>query len=124
MSFHSLDISHRISVGGTIIFALKKTKDVDSVLPMLARSAKNIILTKLAWPESHSPDQMALDLERLSSIDPELSRGPSKINVFKADSIKKGIEIANDVSDSDIPVLVTGSLYLVGEARSELTSGI
>ena len=106
--------------GGTIIFALKKSKDVDSVLPMLAHSAKNIILTKLAWPESHSPDEMALDLERMRSIDTK----SSQINVYKADSIRKGIEIANNIGESDIPVLVTGSLYLVGEARSEIMSGI
>jgi len=101
---------------GTIIFGMKKSKDLDKILPMLINSGSNIIFTKIPWPEGHDPEKMTAESTRLA----EQSGILSQIKFYTSDSIKKGIEIADIISDDTVPVLITGSLYLVGDARSEL----
>ncbi len=98
----------------TMVFGAMNDKSVAEIFTILAPLADRIVLTEPSNSRSFSYDEL---LEQLPG-------GISKEQTFAADSVKNAIEIAEAITPSDGIILVTGSLYLVGEAKTILRSQI
>lgn len=107
---------HETGGNGTVIFGLKKTKVVEDIVPHLVKSAGRIIFVSLSYFESWEPDYLAEVTGRVA----EKEKGLSQVQVDCADSIEEGIEIAGTNLTDGGSVLITGSLYLAGDARKIL----
>jgi len=103
---------------GTIVMGLKKGKDFSAIVPGLIAAAGTVIFTPLPYFESWEPDDL------ISIVLNTLDNSPdfSQIHFDKADSIVEGFNKAFALAPDDGVILVTGSLYLVGAARSFLIS--
>lgn len=97
----------------TLVFGAMRDKSAQEMLALLAPKADSIILTKPDNARALEPQVMA-----------DLLPGPVEMEtVTLSDTVKEALEIAAGRSERGI-ILVTGSLYLVGEAVSNLRSEI
>lgn len=94
----------------TMIFGAMKDKDVGEILETLVPKASRIIFTE----PSNTRSAKATDL--LAIVSDDLNSIPA----FIADSVEAAIEIAQREAPDSGVILITGSLYLVGEARKIL----
>ena len=97
----------------TIIFGAMRGKDVDEITKLLFPVCERIVLTQ---PENSRSLTYAELLETL----PVASQ---KQNVFVSDGVANAIDIAENVTPDNGIILVTGSLYLVGEIKTLLLHG-
>ena len=88
----------------TLVFGALSDKEVEAVLPDLARRAARVILTAPTSDRAMAPDQLA-DLLPASEV---------SIQPDPATAVHRALETTSDY------VLVCGSVYLVGEVRTEL----
>lgn len=98
----------------TMIFAAMKDKDVREIGEILFPRAERLVLTKPENSRALDPDEI-------------LRRIPDVIDIDKILLTKKvvdAIKRANEVTAEDGLILITGSLYLVGEAKRILSSQI
>jgi dihydrofolate synthase/folylpolyglutamate synthase len=91
----------------TMIFGMMKDKDVGAVAEILFPTASTLILTRPNNERAMSPSELAS--LALSYND--------RSNVITTESVAEALEIADKRSESDSVILITGSLYLVGEAQ-------
>ncbi len=91
-----------------LIFSAVATKDIRGILAPLAPLAAGIHFCPVATPR-------AVPVEQLAAALPENSP-PHRTHPDFQSALTAALE-------SDGPVLITGSLYLVGEARAHLTGG-
>jgi len=107
---------------GTIIFGMKKGKDVAPVLEWLCNSCGRIIFVPVPWVDSHDPDVLADKVNGIIRSSESLDNIMkfSQIKVDTADSIDEGMKLALNNNGTDKNILVTGSLYLAGAARTFL----
>jgi dihydrofolate synthase / folylpolyglutamate synthase len=89
----------------TIVFGAMRGKDVHGVLSALAPLAPRFVFTRAADPNAHEPSELARAWEALAG-------GAGRT----APDARRALEVA----DGD-PVVVAGSLYLVGEVRGMIT---
>lgn len=101
---------------GTVIFGMKKDKKVGEIMPELLRSAGRVIFVPVPGVEYHEPEALG----NLAAEGLDKAGGFSQIQISRADSISEACEQAGAVTPSGGTVVVTGSLYLVGAARSIL----
>ena len=87
-----------------IVFGAMRGKDVRGALSALAPLAPRFVFTRVADPKAHDPAELARAWEGLGT--------PARW----APDARRALEIA----DGD-PVVVAGSLYLVGEVRGMIT---
>jgi len=95
----------------TIVFGAMKNKNVAEIARVLFPKAEKIVLTQPA-------NSRAMTQEELTEL------LPSEIcndRLTKTRSVPEAIRLAQEVSPGDGIILITGSLYLVGEAREILT---
>ena len=91
----------------TMIFGSMGDKAVGEIASVLFPRANKLILTQ--------PDNSrALDASELRRVVPD---GFDQANVFVTNTVLGAIEKAREVSNGNDLILVTGSLYLVGEVR-------
>lgn len=88
----------------TIVFGCSRDKDARAMLRLLRPFAREFVLTWSNWVRAERP-------ERLASLLPD--RVPTRVT----DGVGKAIRIAGS---GPRPILVTGSFYVAGEARSLL----
>ncbi|MFH1675832.1 MAG: hypothetical protein ABIC40_02320, partial [bacterium] len=101
---------------GTIIFGLKKTKDAEGIIRHLLNSARRIIFTRVPDVECYDP----CELKSLAETHSDASR-LSQIRLDCVETIPEAIgRVIAELGEGDT-VLVTGSLYLAGAARGELS---
>ncbi len=100
----------------TFIISFKKRKEIESMLPFIIKLADEIIVTSFSpvgkrdYLESIDPEEIKLALEKLGFV--------KKIKVVL--TVKEAIiEAKNEITPEEL-VIITGSLYLVGEARKIL----
>jgi len=91
----------------TFIVALNSDKRVEEFWHELKEQSATVIATRADNPRALPAETVA---ERIKSCDPSA-------NVLVASSAPQAIELAASVTDDNQPVCVTGSLYLVAEAR-------
>jgi dihydrofolate synthase/folylpolyglutamate synthase len=89
----------------TLVFAIMKDKNIRRVARLLFPLAEKIILTSVPTPRSASP-------ELVFSLAPA-----SKKKTFLEPVPKKALQKAVEMTPSRGSILVTGSLFLVGEAK-------
>jgi dihydrofolate synthase/folylpolyglutamate synthase len=98
----------------TMIFGAMNDKDVSEIGSILFPKADRLIFTR--------PDNSrAMSAEDLLSFVPD---GFDRSRVFVTRSASATIDKAREVSDTRDIILVTGSLYLVGEVRRILTAEV
>ncbi len=98
----------------TIVFGMMRDKDVAEIAGILFPKACNLILTK---PEN----SRAMTAAEMSELVP---MGFNLQNVIRTETVAEAIEKATEVRPVDGIILVTGSLYLIGEVKRILRSQI
>jgi len=88
-----------------LVFAIMKDKDVKKVGSRLFPLASRIILTRPSLARAAHPEDIARQL-------PEFSP-----RFFLEEDVASALRLALTLSEGKVPVIVVGSLYLVGEAR-------
>jgi dihydrofolate synthase/folylpolyglutamate synthase len=100
-----LDELERRSI--TLVFGAMEDKPIAEMLDMLLPRAERIILTQPA-------NERALHYQDLLAAMPA---GITKERTFVTDTVANAIDIAETITPEDGIILVTGSLYLVGEVK-------
>jgi dihydrofolate synthase/folylpolyglutamate synthase len=103
-----LDESERRPI--TLIFGAMSDKSVAEIGEILWPRAENIILTQPANSRAMTADELAQFVPE--SVDVE--------RIFKTDNVADAIEKAKELTAADGLILVTGSLYLVGQVKQLL----
>lgn len=98
----------------TIVFGAMRDKKIAEITSILFPIASNIVLTE---PENSRAFSYA---DLLDQIPNEISRS----HIFASDRVENALTIANTVTAEDGIILVTGSLYLVGDVKRILYSQI
>ena len=96
---------HRSTV---LLFASMKDKPAGSMLDLLCPLARKVIVTRVPVPRGETPETLG----RLA-----LDRHP---DVARADSVGEALGLARDAAGPDGLVVISGSLYLVGEVKKVL----
>lgn len=98
------------------IISFKKQKEVENMLKIISSTADEIIITAFT---------SATDTEYLASIEPieikkvlDLIQYNKKVSIIG--SVEKALNVAEDTNKEGEITVITGSLYLVGEARKIL----
>ncbi len=89
--------------GYTLVFGVLDDKDVDEMLPAVSSSAQKVVLTRPGSTRGRPPG----DISALSRCS----------NTVVVESPREALDHA---LATEAPVLVCGSIYLVGEARGQL----
>jgi len=98
----------------TMLYGAMNDKNVAEILSILAPLAERIVVTQASNSRSLSYAEL-LD---------ELPSDMSKEKTFATDHVQQAITIGREITPPDGIILVTGSLYLVGEAKRILSSQI
>jgi len=98
----------------TMIFGAMKDKEVSEIAEILFPKAANIILTQPDNSRAMPADEIAAASKDLINAD----------RCFLTGTVSDAIAKANEITGDDSIVLITGSLYLVGEAKRILRSQI
>lgn len=100
----------RIEQPGILVFAVMKDKEIEKIARWLFPLASRIILTRPSLERAALPAEIA---ERI----PEYRQ-----RYFLEEDVPSAIRLALALSGGQVPVLIAGSLFLVGEARKFLLS--
>ena len=93
----------------TMIFGAMDDKNVTDIGEILFPKADKLILTKAENPRTLTPDKIR-DLNRENCPD----------ETFLTANVRDAMDRAKQISTDESVIVVTGSLYLVGEVRSRL----
>ena len=95
----------------TIIFGAMRDKNLSEIAEILFPKAEKLILTKPDNPRSMETAEIAKFV-------------PKKLEnkVFETETVAKSLEKAREISAENDLILVTGSLYLIGEAQKILNN--
>jgi len=99
---------HQRTRSTVLLFAAMKDKPADEMLAILCPLARKVIVTRVPVPRGETPEA----LRRLA-----LARHP---DVAHADSIDEALHLARGAAGPDGLVVISGSLYLVGEVKKAL----
>jgi len=94
-----------------MIFGAMKDKDLTEIAEILFARAAKLILTKPDNPRS-------MEAEEVLKFVPKGFQG----EVFQTQTVEEALKKAEEISDENDLKLITGSLYLVGEAQKILKS--
>ncbi|HQU93130.1 MAG TPA: folylpolyglutamate synthase/dihydrofolate synthase family protein [Pyrinomonadaceae bacterium] len=94
----------------TLIFGAMRDKSVAEIADILWPRAETIILTQPSNSRAMTADELAQFVPESVNVD----------RIFKTDNLADAIEKAKELTAADGLILVTGSLYLVGEVKQLL----
>ncbi len=92
----------------TLVFGAMRDKDLSEIASILFPLAENLIFTRAENPRSAAPE----NLREFVPQDFPVGR------VFVTESVSEAIKKARQISAPEDLICITGSLYLVGEAKS------
>lgn len=93
----------------TMVFGAMRDKDLSEIGELLFTKSENLILTK--------PDNLrSMETREILKFVP----GNYQNEIFQAETVEESLKIAKEISAEDCLILITGSLYLVGEAQKIL----
>ncbi|MBC7798097.1 MAG: hypothetical protein H7Z37_14585 [Pyrinomonadaceae bacterium] len=95
----------------TLIFGAMRDKDLTEITSELFPLVENLILTEVDNPRS-------ADLETLKSLVPQHFDAN---RLYFAKTVKDALRIARNITSPENLIVVTGSLYLIGEAQTILS---
>ena len=98
----------------TLVFGAMRDKEIAEIASSLFPPAANIVLTEPENSRSLSYNEL------LEQIPAAISR----LNIFATDRVENALTIAENVTDDGGIILITGSLYLVGDVKRILRSQI
>ncbi|MEO5858571.1 MAG: folylpolyglutamate synthase/dihydrofolate synthase family protein [Pyrinomonadaceae bacterium] len=96
----------------TLIFGAMRDKSVAEIAEILWPGAEKVILTRPSNSRAMSSDELAEFVP--AAIDAD--------RIVKTDTVQEAIERARDITRPDGLIVVTGSLYLVGEVKKLLNN--
>ena len=91
----------------TMIFGAMKDKDIAGIATALFTKADKLILTQPENPRALLPTELESFVKERSEIE----------NVFTSRPVKRALQLAREVTPDNGVIVVTGSLYLVGEVK-------
>jgi dihydrofolate synthase / folylpolyglutamate synthase len=94
-----------------VVFGSSSDKDVQGMLAEIVQESSCLILTRAEHPRAMETTRIASYLENASK------------EIFEEPGVRQAMAKAKSLADTDDLILVTGSLYLVGEARKHLFGG-
>lgn len=94
-----------------LILGISDDKDIKGICGQLIPISDIVILTQADNPR-------AAHVERIEDIMSYRAAGPRGRKVIKSKNIKEAIEIAKREAEREDLILITGSLFVIGEARS------
>lgn len=92
-----------------VIFGLSSSKDIQSCLPIVAKAAKELFLVEASNGRGFSKKTLQKALIEL---------GFPEEKIFLCDCVSQAFTLAN--TDSHEPIVVTGSFFIMAEARKAL----
>ena len=95
-----------------VVFGASNDKDVDVMLQELAKGAKSFVFTECRHPRALSARVLAESAK---------DKGPE---IHQADSSAWALKKARSLAGPDDLILVTGSLFLLGEVRGPVQEGV
>ena len=96
----------------TLVFGAMKGKDVAEIAQILFPNAESIVLTRPDNTRALSAEEIAAFMQ--DKID--------RRNVFLTDTVAQALAKANEITPENGLIVITGSLYLVGEAKKILNN--
>ena len=105
---HYLDAHNARCGGKTLVFGVSSDKDLPSMAALLKGFFNRIIVTRAPHPRSMDPEKIALAFNAPGT------------EVIITDSIENALQVAMRCLALDDLVLITGSLFVAGEALSSL----
>ncbi len=93
-----------------MIFAAMMEKDLSEISEILFPKAEKLIFTKPDNPRS-------TEVSELTKFAPQ---NLAKENLFLTPNVADALKTAQEISGKDDLILVTGSLYLIGEIKKHL----
>ena len=96
----------------TLIFGVVKDKDIAGMAQLLFPKAGNVILTKIRNSRSMAAEEIASSLPKTINA----------TNLHVASDAGEALAKANEITDDDGLIVVTGSLYLIGEVKKILNN--
>jgi dihydrofolate synthase / folylpolyglutamate synthase len=96
----------------TLIFGVMNDKDVGGILEILQPKAEYLILTQPDNERAFS----AAELEEF------ITKSFDRSRLFSTQTVTDALKKADEISSPDSIILITGSLYLVGEAKKILNN--
>ena len=97
----------------TLVFGAMNDKDIDAIAEILFPLANMLVLTRPSNERATDPAELEILANRING----------SALIINTGSVGEALEKANELSRPDALILVTGSLYLVGEAQKLLTGG-
>ncbi len=92
-----------------LVFAVAADKDVRSMLRILGTSTDSVVFTRTRNPRAMDPAQIQMLLDELGI----------NITSYTAPTPTEAIALARKLASEDARVVITGSMYLAGEALAE-----
>jgi len=96
----------------TLVFGAMRDKTVTEIAEILWPRAENIILTQPSNSRAMTTDELVAFIPESIAAD----------RIYKTNSVDEAIERAKEIATPDGLILVTGSLYLVGEVKKLLNN--
>jgi dihydrofolate synthase/folylpolyglutamate synthase len=94
----------------TMIFGAMREKALNELAAILFPAARAVILTELDNPRAATIE----DLKDATPADFDQTK------LHQAKSVEESLQIAREITTSDSLILITGSLYLVGEVQQSI----
>src|SRR2546423_3946066 len=98
----------------TMIFGAMRDKPLDQLAEILFTKTRELILTGIDNPRAASPEELKAAMPNV--LEP--------LRIHEASSVSEALRIAREITRPDDLTVVTGSLYLIGEAQSILRAPI
>lgn len=96
----------------TMVYGAMRDKDLSKIAPILFPKVKHLVTVKADSPRALSASEIASEAFEAMSAD----------RVFESASLAEALATARELAGTEGTVCVTGSLYLVGEARKMLSA--
>jgi dihydrofolate synthase/folylpolyglutamate synthase len=98
-----------VKVPLTLVFGAMRDKNLEEMAAVLFPAAAQLVLTEPDNPRSASADELQ-----------EIANAIDTPNVFVTRSVTEALAKANEVTSSGGLICITGSLYMLGEAKAIL----
>jgi dihydrofolate synthase / folylpolyglutamate synthase len=88
-----------------LVFAAMKDKDLRTMTRLLFPAASTIVLTRVPYKRSAEPEELLA------------AAPPLKVPFFLEPDTRKAVDLALTLSGGRVPVVIAGSLFLIGEVK-------
>ena len=94
------------------VFGAMRDKAISEMAEILFPLADRVIVTRPQNPRAASPEEIQEAAARTGA------------EIEKVEDVQRAVERAREISDAETIVVITGSIYLVGEVMSQITAHV